>query len=455
MKKEMDMCTRPLFGKIILFSLPLMFTGILQLLYNAADIIIVGRFASDASAGAVGSTGSLVNLIINLFIGLSVGACATASRYIGAKQMEKLDRVVHTSVCISFLCGIVIGIIGFFFSEYLLVLMNVPKDSLLPLSTLYLKIFFLGTPFNFLYNFCASLLRAKGNNKTPLLILASTGIVNVVLNFIFVYFLHMDVAGVAAATVISQAISAACILVYMMRIDGLCKVTMKRIGIYKDALKDILYIGLPAGIQGCIFSLSNVIIQSSINIFGDYAVTGNAEAANIEGFVYTSMNAVYQACLTFTGQNYGAGKKKNIDVTLFNCLIIVSVIGIVMGVGFYLLGEPLLRLYTDSPEVIAYGIQRMKYICVPYFLCGIMEIFVGSLRGLGKSLTPMIVSIVGVCGIRIIYIFTVFATHQTLPTLYLSYIISWIITAAIHGICLFFIRRKVFSEMDKKDIAIA
>ena len=441
------MCTRPLFGKIILFSLPLMLSGILQLLYNAADIIVLGQFASDTSAGAVGSTSSLINLITNLFIGLSVGACTAAARWIGAKNEARLDRVVHTSICVSLIGGVLIGLVGIFASRSLLILMDVPQDSVLPLSALYLRIYFAGMPFNLLYNFGSSLLRARGDTRNPLLFLALSGIVNVGLNILFVAVFDMDVAGVAIATVVSQAFSAALVLRHLTRLQGSGKLTLRRIRLHRDALGDILRIGLPAGIQGCIFSLSNVVIQSSINSFGDLAITANAEAANIEGFVYTSMNAVSQACLTFTGQNYGAANRKNIDVTLFNCLVIATGIGLLIGFGVWLAGSLLLSVYTRTPEVIEIGLGRMEIICTTYFLCGIMEVLVGSMRGMGHSVLPMVVSILGACGLRILYIYTVFAAYHTLPVLYLSYPVSWIITSLAHAVCLFFIRRKEFRRL--------
>lgn len=446
-KREFDMCTRPLFGKIILFSLPLMLSGILQLLYNAADIIVLGRFASDASAGAVGSTGSLVNLITNLFIGLSVGACTAAARWIGAKNEERLDRVVHTAICVSLIGGVFIGAVGIFASRSLLLLMNVPADSVLPLSTLYLRIYFAGMPANLLYNFGSSLLRARGDTRNPLIFLAISGVVNVGLNILFVTAFHMDVAGVGIATVSSQVFAAALVIRHLVRLNGHCKLTLKKIRLHRDALGDILKIGLPAGVQGCIFSLSNVVIQSSINSFGDLAITANAEAANIEGFVYTSMNAVSQGCLTFTGQNYGAGNKKNIDVTLLNCLVIATGIGLLIGLSVYFAGSLLLSIYTKTPEVIEIGLGRMRVICTTYFLCGIMEVLVGTLRGIGHSVLPMVVSVLGACGLRLVYIFTIFAAHRTLTVLYLSYPISWIITSLAHAVCLFFVRRKEFKKL--------
>lgn len=446
-KKQPDLCNGPFLGKIILFSLPLMLSGILQLLYNAADIIVLGRFASDVSAGAVGSTGSLINLLTNLFIGLSVGASSAAGKWIGAKNQQKLHNIVHTSICISVISGIVIGVIGMIFARDFLILMNVPQDNVLPLSTTYLRIYFFGMPFNFVYNFASALLRAQGDTKTPLLFLFISGIVNVLLNLLLVIAFRMDVAGVAIATVTSQALSAVMVILYLIKKDCPCKLVLSKIRIHKDALKEILTIGLPAGIQSCIFSFSNVIIQSSINSFGDLAITANVESSSIEGFIYISMNSVSQATLTFTSQNYGAAKPKNIDKTLIDSVIISTFFGIFLGVSVYLLGEQLMRIYTDSPEIIAIAKDRMLIICTTYFLSGIMEILTSSMRGMGHSVSPMIVSIIGVCGFRIVYIYTIFAVNRTLPVLYLSYPVTWLLTSVIHTFFLLHIRKKEYKKL--------
>ena len=453
-KKELDMCSRPLLGKIFLFSLPIMLTGILQLLYNASDIIVLGRFASDVSAGAVGSTSSLINLIVNLFMGLSVGACTAASRWIGAKNEKRLDRVVHTSVLISLIGGVFLALFGVFFSKYFLLWMNVPKDDVLPLSTLYLQIYFAGMPFNLLYNFGSSLCRARGDSKTPLLFLSISGIANVGLNVLFVVVFRMDVAGVALGTVVAQMVSSVLILLHLIRLKGHCKLRLRSLKIHKDALLDILSIGVPAGVQGCLFSLSNVVIQSAINSFGQVVITANADAANIEGFVYTMMNSVSQATLTFTGQNFGARNKKNIDVILTDSLILVTAVGLVAGIGAYLLGGILLSIYTKSPEVIEYGLQRMRVISTTYALCGMMEVLVGCMRGMGHSVLPMCVSLIGACGLRILYIYTFFAANRSLFALYLTYPISWAVTVAAHLCCLFFyVRKKEFAKMNAESVS--
>ena len=321
--RNIDMCTRPLLGKIILFSLPLIATGILQLLYNAADIIVVGQFSGHTAMAAVGSTGSLVNLVTNLFIGLSVGSLSAMSRWIGAGEKEKADRIVHTSIPVGVIGGVVVGVIGFFGAELFLKWMKTDVN-VIDQATLYLKIYFVGMPFAMLYNFGAAILRACGDTKRPLIILSLAGLINVGLNLWLVAGFNMGVAGVAIGTTASQAISAVAVLWVLWRRKGYGCFRFKKMHVYTGALKEIVHIGLPAGVQGTIFSLSNVIIQSSINIFGDIAMAGNAAAASIEGFVYTAMNAVSQACLTFTAQNYGANKLKNIRLILVQCVAATS-----------------------------------------------------------------------------------------------------------------------------------
>lgn len=436
-----DMCRRPLLKKIILFSLPLIATGILQLLYNAADIVVVGQFSGHTAMAAVGSTGSLINLITNLFIGLSVGALSSMSRSIGANDGERADDVVHTSVPISLIGGIAVGAFGFFACEQMLIWMDTP-DSVLPLSVIYLKIYFLGMPFMTLYNFGASILRACGDTKRPLIILCLAGLVNVALNYILVAGFGLGVIGVAVGTTASQFLSAIAVVAVLIKRKGFGHFDFRRMRINRQALWEMTRIGLPAGIQSTIFSISNVIIQSSINSFDDIAMAGSAAAANLEGFVYISMNSISQACLTFTARNYGARNASNMRLVFYQCVGIVTVIGVVMGVTVYLLAHPLLSIYNRDPEVIAFGTERLLIVCAPYFLCGIMEVVVGSLRGMGCSILPMLSAIAGVCGIRIVWIYTVFAHSRTLFTLYLSYPISWLITIVIHMICYFVIRNK-------------
>ena len=443
---NMDLTEKPLFGKMVLFTLPLIATGILQLLYNATDIIVLGHFASDNSAGAVGSTGALINLITNLFIGLSIGASSVCAKYIGAKDIEKVDKIVHTSILIALISGIFLSILSIPLTKYFLIAMNVPKN-ILPLSTQYLQIYFGGLPFSFIYNFGSALLRAQGDTKHPLIFLFSAGIINVILNLVLVIVCNMDVAGVGIATIIAQFISALLVTIYLIKQNGICKLYIKRLRIDKNSLKEIIKIGLPAGIEGSIFAISNVIIQSAINSFGELVITANADAWNLEGFVFISMNAVCQACLTFTGQNYGANKPDNIDRTLLNSLLLVTGIGLVMGLSIYFASDYLMQIYTTNPEVIALAKERFQIVCTVYFLCGIMDILANSMRGMGHSFAPMILSLLGACVFRIIYIYTIFQIYHTTFTLYLAYPISWLLTIVIQSICLIFVRKKEFKSM--------
>ena len=445
-KRTTDLTTRPLLGKIILFALPLMLTSLLQLLYNAADLIVVGQWTGDTAMAAVGSTGALINLIVNLFIGLSVGALSVTARYIGAKKDGKVSRTVHTAISISVLSGFIVGVIGFFISKQILKWMNTPGD-ILSQSALYLKIYFCGMPVNLLYNFGASILRASGDTRRPLLILGTAGLLNVGLNILTVAGLRMGVAGVGIATVASQAVSAVGVVAFLSKKKDATRFSFKKLRIHRAELFEILRMGIPAGVQGICFSISNVIIQSSINGFGEAAVAGNASAGNLEGFVYVSMNAVAQACLTVVGQNYGAAKTKNIDLTLMQCLLLAAGIGLAVGSIVLAAGKPLLRFYGCTEDGIRYGVQRMRFICIWYFLCGMMDVFAGAMQGMGRSLMPMLVTLFGACVFRVIWVFTVFRWRPTFFILMLSYPVSWLLTLTIHSICLIALRRKIYARL--------
>lgn len=441
-KYEMDMCNGPLFKKILIFSLPLMLTGILQLLYNAADIIVVGRYAGSTSLAAVGATSSLINLIINLFIGISIGSSVVVSQYYGAGKDKDVSETVHTSVAIGIISGIAVGIFGMVMAKQLLILMGTPEE-VLDKATLYMRIYFAGMPATMLYNFGSAILRAVGDTRRPLYFLTVSGILNVILNLFFVIAFKMDVAGVALATVIAQCLSVALVMICLMRFDGAIKLKLKELKIYKDKTLDIIRIGLPAGLQGTIFAISNVLIQSAVNSFGAIVMAGNAAAANIECFVYVAMNSIYQTALTFTGQNMGARKAERIKKVFLICGILVIFVGVVVGGSAFILSRYLLSIYSTDASVVDMGFIRMSIICTTYFLCGIMDVLVGMLRGMGYSILPMLVTVGGVCGIRIAWLFTIFAENRTLRTLYLSYPISWIITAAIHFICYLFVIKKI------------
>ena len=444
MKKsyEINMCEGPILGKVLIFSIPLMLSGILQLLFNAADVIVVGRFAGSQSLAAVGSTSALINLLINVFMGFSVGVNVLVARYYGGRKERDVSETVHTAVTLSLVCGLILVAVGLALTRPLLELMGTP-DDVIDKAVLYMQIYFIGMPTNMLYNFGSAILRAVGDTKRPLYYLSAAGVVNVILNLISVIIFHMDVAGVALATIISQAISAVCVLRCLMRHESCLKIRLGELKIHKAKLMGIVKVGLPAGMQGAIFSISNVLIQSSVNSFGSIAMAGNTAAQNIEGFIYNAMVAVYQANLSFTSQNYGAGKFSRINRIMFICIGVVSVVGFSIGVLAYGAGTSLLSIYSSDPEVIAYGMTRLQIIGLTYFTCGIMDTMVGSIRGIGYSVLPMLVSLTGACLFRIIWIFTIFQWSHTLLTLYISYPASWVLTATAHIVCFFLIRKKL------------
>ena len=441
-KYEMDMCNGPLLSKIIIYSIPVILSGVLQLLFNAADIIVVGRFAGNHALAAVGSTSALINLLVNLFMGLSVGANVLVARYYGGGKEREISETVHTAVLTAIAGGIILIFIGFFLSRPLLTLMGTPED-VLDHAVLYMQIYFVGMPVMLLYNYGSSVLRAVGDTKRPLYFLMIAGVVNVILNLIFVICFHMGVAGVALATVLSQFISAGMIVRCLMKTDGSYRVEFAKLKFTWDKFKRMMQIGIPAGLQGSIFSISNVLIQSSVNSFGSIAMAGNTAGANIEGFVYMAMNAMHQTALSFTGQNMGAKNYKRVYKIMGTCLILVSIIGLVLGNGAYLLGNTLVGIYSPDPEVIHYGVVRLSVICTTYFLCGLMDVMVGVLRGMGYSIMPMIVSLTGACGLRVIWVFTVFAANRSLFVLYLSYPVTWTVTFLAHLACFLIVRRKL------------
>lgn len=443
-KYEIDMTSGPILNKLLLFALPLMASSLLQLLFNAADTIVVGKFAGDTALGAVGSTSALINLMVNLFLGLSVGTNVLVARFFAAKQEKDLSETIHTSILLSFVSGIFLLVIGVLFSKYFLIWMGSP-DGVRELSTLYLQIYFLGTPAMLLYNFGAAILRATGDTQRPLYYLIIAGIINVILNLFFVIVFHMSVAGVGLATVISQCVSAFLVLRCLLQSTGSIHFEISKLHIHRDKFFRILQIGLPASFQGLLFSLSNVIIQASVNSFGEITVAGNSAAASIEGFVYVAMNAFHQAAITFTSQNMGAGKKERVVPILLRAQMCVIVTGLILGNLAVFFGDPLLHLYTNNPKAISAGLVRLLYICAPYFLCGMMDVMVGSLRGLGYSVMPMIVSLIGACGLRLIWIFTFFQTERFhfIESLYATYPVSWSVTCFTHIICFIIVWHKI------------
>lgn len=446
--KDSNMLQGPLLGSIVLYTIPIILTGLLQLLFNAADLVIVGRFSGSISVAAVGASGAITNLIVNLFIGLSVGTGVAVAHAIGADNEKEIHRAVHTAIPTALLSGLIVTIIGMVFCGKFLQMMNTP-ENVLPLSTVYMRIYFAGAIFMMVYNFCASILRAAGDTKSPLIFLTIAGVINVILNIFFVTVFNMNVAGVALATTISQGISAVLVLIALMRRKDACKLELSKMRFYKPQFIKIIRIGLPAGIQSSLFSISNVIIQSSINSFGDILMSGNAAAANIEGFIFVILNAFHQTALNFIGQNVGARQYKRTKKVLWICLSSVVVIGAVVAGVVMLLGESLLSIYiTDSAEAIQWGLIRLSCIALPYCICGLMDVSTGALRGMGTSVAPMIISILGVCGIRIGWVYTLFQIPKfhTPQCLYYSYAVSWLITFIIQLSVFFYVYRKHVSN---------
>ncbi len=438
---EIDMCNGSLLPKILLFSIPLMMSSILQLLFNAADMVVVGRFAGNSALAAVGANASLINLLTNLFIGFSVGANVLVARFYGAKKEKEISETVHSAIVLSFFCGLGLMVFGMIVAPRILELMGTPHD-VLDQAVLYIRIYFAGMPVILLYNFGSAILRAVGDTQRPLYYLSAAGMINIILNLIFVIGFHLGVAGVALATVISQIVSAFLILRCMSKMEGGCQVEWKKLRMKKEKVVQIVRIGFPAGLQGTVFSLSNVLIQSSVNSFGSVAMAGNTAASNIEGFIYMAMNSYHQTALSFTSQNFGAGNFKRIGKVLAECLAMVAGVGLLMGWAAYLCGNQLLGIYSSDPGVIEVGLMRLSVICTTYCLCGIMDVLVGALRGLGYAVMPMIVSLVGACGFRILWIFTVFQWRRSLLSLYISYPVSWALTGGVHMICFLWVRKK-------------
>lgn len=438
---RMDMTEGPLTSKIIRFTIPVMLTAILQLLFNTADVIVVGRFTGKTALAAVGSTGSLINLLVSLFMGLSIGTNVLVARYQGARDDKSVSETVHTSIALGVIGGLILLIIGIAATRPLLEMMATPED-VIDQSTIYMRILFLGMPLNLILNFGAAVLRAIGDTKRPLYYLTIAGIINLFLNIFLVTVFSLGVAGVAIATVISEGVSCALILLCLKHETGAIKLYLNKIRINPEKCIDIMKIGLPAGLQGCIFSISNVLIQSSVNSFGSTVMAGNTAASNIEGFVYVSMNSLHQTCISFTSQNFGAGKFKRIKMVLINCLVIVTITGLLLGNSAYFFGKYLLSAYNNEPEVISYGLIRLSIISTMYFLCGLMDVMVGAMRGIGYSILPMIVSLIGACGLRIVWIYTVFVQFRTLDILFISYPVTWTITFLSHLTCYFIVTRK-------------
>ena len=445
------MCNGTIMDKLISFALPLMVSGILQLMFNAVDIIVVGRFSGSQALAAVGSTTALINVFTNLFIGVSLGANVLAARFYAAGKDKEMSETVHTAITLALVSGVVMAVIGLVFSRWALEIMGTPAD-VIDQSSLYMRIYFLGMPFFMVYNYGAAILRAVGDTKRPLMFLIVAGVINAVLNMFLVIAFHMGVAGVAIATVISQMISCLLVLRCLYKTDGSYQLRFSKLCMKKFYLAQIFQVGIPAGIQSTVINISNALLQSSVNSFGSTAMAGYTAANNVLGFLYASVNAVTQACMSFTSQNYGVGKYKRMDRVLLDCGILSFVIAFVLGCGSYIFGGEILKIYTEDPEVIRCGVEILSITTVPYFLCGIMDLFPGALRGMGHSGVPMILSIIGTVGTRIVWIFWIFPQNRSLYTLFISYPASWAITIVMQVICFIFVRRTVHGQL-KRNVA--
>ena len=441
-KYEIDMCNGTVLDKLISFSIPLMLSSILQLLFNAVDIVVVGRFSGSRALAAVGSTTALINVFTNLFIGVSLGANVLAARFYATKQEKQMSETVHTAVTFALISGIVMVFVGLFFSKAVLLLMDTPSD-VIGQSALYMRIYFIGMPFFMLYNYGAAILRSVGDTKRPLLFLIISGITNAVLNLILVIQFRLDVAGVAIATIIAQMISCILVLRCLYKSESSYQFRFSRLTLKWKYLKQIFQVGIPAGLQSTVINFSNAMLQSSVNSFGSVAMAGYTAANNIFGFLYAAANSVTQACMSFTSQNYGVGKLKRMDKVLINCMILTVGVSFSLGFGAWFFGSGLLRIYTSEADVIACGLEILAFTTVPYFLCGIMDLFPGALRGMGYSAVPMILSVIGTVGMRIIWIYLVFPAHRSLDFLFISYPASWTVTIVLQAVCFFFVRKKV------------
>lgn len=446
-KYEIDMVNGTIMPKLITFAIPLMLSGILQLLFNAVDIIVVGRFSGSQSLAAVGSTSSLINMLTNLFIGISLGANVLAARFYAAGKHKEMSETVHTSILTAFISGVLMIFVGIFFSRPALELMDTPSD-VIELATLYMRIYFVGMPFFMLYNYGAAILRAVGDTKRPLIFLVVSGVTNACLNLLLVIVFKMDVAGVAIATVISQMISCVLVLICLYKTDAVYQLRFKKLRIKWEYLGQIFRIGIPAGIQSTLISFSNVLLQSSVNSFGSIAMAGYTAANNVLSFLYMGANSITQACMSFTSQNYGARKPKRMDKVLIDGLILQVVICLTLGVLAYVFGNQVSNIYTDDPNVIKCSVEILALTTVPYFLCGFMDTFPGVLRGMGRSTVPMILCLLGTVGVRILWIYCFFPHNRTLGYLFVSYPVSWIATIVMQLIYYIFIRKEVHKELN-------
>lgn len=444
-KFEIDMCNGPIMSKLISFSVPLILSGMLQLMFNAVDIIVVGQFSGSTSLAAVGSTTALINVFVNLFMGISLGANVVSARCYAMGRREEMSKTVHTAITIALVSGIIMAVIGVIFAKGALLLMGTP-ENVINLSTLYMRIYFLGMPFFMLYNYGAAILRAVGDTKRPLIFLVISGCINAGINMLLVIVFDMGVAGVAIGTVISQFVSCALVINCLYRTKSSYQLRFSKLKIEKDYMIQIFQVGVPAGIQSTVINFSNALLQSSVNSFGSVAMAGYTAANNVLGFLYVSVNSITQACMSFTSQNYAVGKHKRMDRVLIDCMVLSISVALILGGGAYLFGTYILNIYTSNADVIKCGLEILSITTVPYFFCGIMDLFPGALRGMGYSTVPMILSIIGTVGVRILWIFVFFPMHRSLYFLFISYPGSWIATIVMQVMCYMLVRKKIASQ---------
>ncbi len=449
-KYEIDMCNGSLMDKLVSFSLPLMLSGILQLLFNAVDLVVVGKFSGSDALAAVGATTALINVFINLFIGVSLGANVLAARFFASGRDKEMSETVHTSITFALISGIIVMFVGFFCARGALAIMQTP-ENIIEQSALYMRIYFLGMPFFMVYNYGAAILRAVGDTRRPLYFLIISGGINAGLNLILVIAFRMGVAGVAIATVISQLISCLLVVRCLCRSQGSYQLRFSKLMLKGIYLKQIFQVGIPAGIQSTVITFSNVLLQSSVNSFGSVAMAGYTAANNIFGFLYVAVNSISQTCMSFTSQNYGVGKWKRMDRVLLDCILLSLGVTFVLGGGACVFGKELLRIYTSEPDVIVCGQEILLYTTATYFLCGIMDLIPGSLRGMGHSTVPMLLSVIGTVGTRIVWIYGFFPLHRSLRFLFISYPASWLLTILMQVLCFYFVRKKVYREMKLRE----
>ena len=452
-KYEIDMCNGSIMDKLISFSLPLMLTSILQLMFNAVDIIVVGHYTGSEALAAVGSTTALINIFTNLFIGVSLGANVLAARYFAAGQDKEMSEAVHTAIALALVSGVIMAFVGVGATRLALEVMDTPAN-VIDQSVLYMRIYFMGMPFFMLYNYGAAILRAVGDTKRPLMFLAVSGMANVVLDLALVIVVPLGVAGVAIGTVASQMISCILVIRCLRKTESSYQLRFSRLAIKSVYLKRIFQVGIPAGIQSTVINFSNAMLQSSVNSFGSTAMAGYTAANNVMGFLYAAVNAVTQACMSFTSQNYSVRKPKRMDRVLVDCMILSVGVSVVFGVGAYVFGSQILKIYTTDAEVIQCGLEILSITTVPYFLCGIMDLIPGALRGMGHSAVPMILSVIGTVGTRIIWIYLIFPQHRSLYFLFISYPGSWIATILLQAVCFWFVRKQCLRHLKMDGAAV-